>query len=335
MAFRALLTDVRERIVTGNGGALVHGGRRPRPGAVRPVRQPGFPIDNNGQVAFLARRANDGPQGIFRGDEESLSTVATTSAQLIGSSSIRPMSGNGRVAFAGRLRRGRLRLFSGTPGGPFPLVPGTDGSLFTNLGIHPAVNDDGRVAFVANSEPGRGIYSVAPNGDIEILADDVEVVTSTNVSFNNLGRLAFIPGSGNIRQSVLLSAGEGDVVPFATAANGFQNFGDVSDDDNSPVISDRGDVAFLALTQAGNLGILTGPSPTGNMAIQVGDPLFGSTVSVPDRSAAINAAGQIVFRAILLDGREVVAVATPPATLADLAVTKTVSNRESRSSAPT
>ncbi len=191
-------------------------------------------------------------------------------------------------------------------------MPGTDGSLFTNLGIHPAVNDDGRVAFVANSEPGRGIYSVAPNGDIEILADDVEVVTSTNVSFNNVGRLAFIPGLGNIRQSVQLSAGEGDVVPFATAANGFQNFGDVSEDDNSPVISDRGDVAFLALTQAGNLGILNGPSPTGNMAIQVGDPLFGSTVTFLT-FGAINASGQIAFRAFLLDGREVVAVATPPA----------------------
>ena len=321
VAFRALLTDVRERIVTGNGGAL---------STVAGTSPGGFvefgnrvPIDNNGQVAFLALRANE-TQGIFRGDEESLSTVATTSAQL--SQLFDPaMSRNGRVAFVGQTPQGPLRLFSGTPGGPFPLVPGTDGSLFTNLGIHPAVNDDGRVAFVANSEPGRGIYSVAPNGDIEILADDVEVVTSTNVSFNNFGRLAFIPGLGNIRQSVLLSAGEGDVVPFATAANGFQNFGDVSEDDNSPVISDRGDVAFVALTQAGNLGILNGPSPTGNMAIQVGDPLFGSTVAFLT-FGAINASGQIAFRATLLDGREVVAVATPPATLADLAVTKAVNN---------
>ena len=321
VAFRALLTDVRERIFTGNGGELSTVAGTSPGGFVQFGNR--VPIDNDGQVAFLALRANE-TQGIFRGDEESLSTVATTSAQL--SQLFDPaMSRNGRVAFVGQTPQGPLRLFSGTPGGPFPLVPGTDGSLFTNLGIHPAVNDDGRVAFVANSEPGRGIYSVAPNGDIEILADDVEVVTSTNVSFNNFGRLAFIPGLGNIRQSVLLSAGEGDVVPFATAANGFQNFGDVSEDDNSPVISDRGDVAFVALTQAGNLGILNGPSPTGNMAIQVGDPLFGSTVAFLT-FGAINASGQIAFRATLLDGREVVAVATPPATLADLAVTKAVNN---------
>ena len=87
----------------------------------------------------------------------------------------------------------------------------------------------------------------------------------------------------------------------------------MNEDDNSPVISDRGDVAFFALTQAGNLGILNGRNPTGNMAIQVGDPLFGSTVAFLT-FGAINAAGRIAFRATLLDGREVVAVATPPAT---------------------
>ena len=61
------------------------------------------------------------------------------------------------------------------------------------------------------------------------------------------------------------------------------------------------------------------------MAIQVGDPLFGSNVAFLT-FGGINGTGRIAFRALLLDGREVVAVATPPATVADLAVTKTVSD---------
>ena len=113
-------------------------------------------------------------------------------------------------------------------------------------------------------------------------------------------------------------------MPLVTAADGFQNFGAVNTADNSPVINDRGAVAFLALTQAGHSGILTGPNPVGNMAIQVGDPLFGSNVR--DLTfGGINGTGRIAFRALLLDGREIVAVATPPAVVADLAVTNTVS----------
>jgi hypothetical protein len=236
VAFKALVTDAQQQqqqqILTGSGGPLTTVAATGEQFAEFGTRTP---IDSDGQVAFLALLANE-QSAIFRGDDESLSQVAITSAQL--SQLFEPaMSRNGRLAFAGQTPQGPLRLFSGPPGGPFPLVPGTDG-LFFNLGIHPAVNDDGVVAFVATSEPGRGIYSVAPGDVIGTLADDVDVATFTNVSFNDAGRAAFIPGSGNIRGSVLLSAGGGNVVPFATAADGFQNFGEVNDEDNSPVIND-------------------------------------------------------------------------------------------------
>ncbi len=64
VAFRALLTDVRERIFTGNGGELSTVAGTSPGGFVQFGNR--IPIDNNGQVAFLALLASE-EQAIFRG----------------------------------------------------------------------------------------------------------------------------------------------------------------------------------------------------------------------------------------------------------------------------
>jgi uncharacterized repeat protein (TIGR01451 family) len=332
VAFKGRIDD-SVRVLRGKGGELT---------TIAAVGSDGiadignrFPIDNDGNVAFVATLDSE-ERAIFRGDDESLTPIATTGGRIV--DLFDPaMSGNGNVAFAGLFSDvtdgTSIRLFTRSGSTSVP-VPGTDSpNGFTNIGIHPSVNDGGVVAFVGTVRAViddqvtfvRGIHSVDASGERFIDASDVDVATFTNVSLNGSRQVAFIPGSGNLRTSVLRTDGDGSALPVATAADGFQDFGEVSTDDNSPVINDRGDVAFLALTQAGNIGILTGRNPVANTPIQVGDPLFGSNVAFLT-FGGINATGRIVFRATLLDGREVVAVAAPPATISDLAVSTTVSN---------
>jgi hypothetical protein len=80
VAFKARTED-SERVVTGNGGELT---------TIAAVGTQGiaefgsrFPIDNNGNVAFVAALDNE-ETAILRGDEEALTQLAITGARLVG-----------------------------------------------------------------------------------------------------------------------------------------------------------------------------------------------------------------------------------------------------------
>ena len=100
---------------------------------------------------------------------------------------------------------------------------------------------------------------------------------------------------------------------FATGAQGFASF--VSElPQASPAINDAGHVAFFAFVkgESGDSGIFNGPDPVANKIIQTGDSLFGSTVSSL-QLGGINAFDEVVFRAVLADGRDFIVIGTPPA----------------------
>lgn len=318
VAFKGFLADENQRIFKGNGGALTTIATTSGQGLVDFGQR--VPIDSAGNVAFLGTPAAGG-QGIFRGNGGALATLITTDEPIV--QLFEPaMSPNGHVAVAGqRPNTGARVLISGPAAGPFVEVPGTDDGPFSDINVHPSVNDDGLVAFVATSES-RSVFTVDVNGVAATLAEGVDVGTFENVSVNALGQVAVIselPAPDNL--GILIAQNGSTATRFVTLANGFQTFGD-GDDDNTPVVNARGEVGFLGLTTE-TFGILTGPDPIANLVVQAGDPLLGSTVQSL-RFGGINGAGKIVFLAGLADGRQVVVVATPPLVQADLAVTKTV-----------
>ncbi len=317
VAFKAFLSDERQRILRGNGSApttiattssaaLIDFGQR-------------MPIDSAGRVTFLGSPTAGG-QGVFRGSGGALETLITTGAPF--SELFDPsVSPNGNVALAVRRASGDLTLFRGPAAGPLDEIPNL-ADEFSNLNTRPAVNDDGLVAFVATGES-RSVFTVDTSDVFTELASDVTTRATDNVSINALGQVAVITGlPAPDSLGIIVGQGGSAPTPFVTLANGFQTFGD-GDNDDTPVINARGEVGYLGLTTE-TFGILTGPDPIANLVIRQGDPLFGSTVQSL-RFGGINGAGKIVFLAGLSDGRQVVVVASPPAVQTDLAVTKTVS----------
>ena len=99
------------------------------------------------------------------------------------------------------------------------------------------------------------------------------------------------------------------LVTTATTESGA--YASLSNGDNSPAINDAGMVAFWAELPAGPSGIFTGAVPSAGAVIRTGDPLFGSTV-VEINLGGLNNRGEIAFRAVLSNGRQVIGVATPP-----------------------
>jgi T5SS/PEP-CTERM-associated repeat protein len=78
-------------------------------------------------------------------------------------------------------------------------------------------------------------------------------------------------------------------------------------------INASGTVAFLGILDDGRYGIFTGPDPIADKVIATGDALNGSTVSSIDTgiSPEFNDAGQIAFKVMLADGRQVLIRADP------------------------
>jgi hypothetical protein len=78
---------------------------------------------------------------------------------------------------------------------------------------------------------------------------------------------------------------------------------------SAPAINDAGLVVFQAGLDAGGQGIFTGNDPAADKVIQIGDPLFGSTVSGLAFVRGLNNSGDIAFFYELNSGTEGIAVA--------------------------
>jgi hypothetical protein len=72
-------------------------------------------------------------------------------------------------------------------------------------------------------------------------------------------------------------------------------------------LNNKGAVVFDADLKTGGRGIFTGPDPVDDKVIAAGDPLFGSRVKELLLSReALNDRDQVVFHAVLEDGRQAV-----------------------------
>jgi hypothetical protein len=309
VAFKAFTTDDDVSVLRGSGGELttiasvatddllgIDGSR--------------FPIDASGSVVFLATAGNE-RRTIFRGSGGALTPLLQTNDALpdLFDPSVSP---NGHVAFGAAQVEGGVAIFTG-PGaqGVGLFVAGGD-EVFQEVGAFPGVNDDGTVAFVGARANGgaRSIFVANPSdGEFRTLATGITTDTFATISLNGTGQVAFtstlpVPDG----PAILIGQTGSAATTFVSAANGFQTFGQ-PEEDSSPIINALGNVAYLGLTLE-TVGILTGPDPDTSMVIREGDPLLGSNVAFL-KFGGYNAAGQLAFRAGLLDGREVIAVGTP------------------------
>jgi hypothetical protein len=79
-----------------------------------------------------------------------------------------------------------------------------------------------------------------------------------------------------------------------------------------PSINARGEVAFIAILDTGEVGIFTGPDPVADKVIASGDSLSGLLVTFVNAfSQSLNDHGQIAFVASFADGTSGIYVATP------------------------
>jgi hypothetical protein len=243
-------------------------------------------INDAGTAAFYATRnvAVGGGDGIFIGSGGAVTPVAlSTDPDFTGfGGGFAPMiNAAGAVVFTAGIE--------GSPtsnSGVFARNGGTTTEIARNLESFssfrdPAINADGKVAFVATlTDLQRGVY-VGSGGSPTNIVD-----------------------SGNPGAPATLVDSYG---PYSNQILG------------GPSINAAGKIVFSVGFDTGidNYGLFTGPNQVTDKVIRTGDPLFGSTVvQLSFGRQGLNDAGQIAFRYHLADGRQgiaLTAVAEAPA----------------------
>jgi hypothetical protein len=190
-------------------------------------------------------------------------------------------------------------------------VADANGNTFAAFPPNPAINDVGVVlfpTFLRTEE--SAVFKADP--EPTLLADGAVFDADFQVrpgSLNGPGQASFIALGRTGVQRVLTQDTFGQFVTTATTESGA--YANLSQGDNSPAINDAGMVAFCATLPAGPSGIFTGPVPSTGKVIRTGDALFGDTV-VEVQLGGLNNRGEIAFRAVLSNGRQVIGVAIPP-----------------------
>lgn len=320
-------------------------------GFVNPFFNPS--INNSGQVAFV-QSSTGLSQTVFRGSGGPLTSIASFTPVfgfggggfILSGTSI---NSSGTVAFWGNPGGGNVRIFTGTGGGA---VTAISPAGLGGLGLSPAINDAGTVAFLA-TQGGQPVIFTGSGGPVTpVVQAGGQFVAFGNPEINNAGTVAAFFVTQPVGGRGILTAGGGAVTTLVDSAGPFANFSSnlsindagavafradtdaggsgiflasggailpIADIDGPfrflefPSLNNQGQVAFFGLLDTGGRGIFTGPDPTADRVLGIGDPLFGSTVTDISLFGGLqlNDAGQIAFIASLADGRHVVVRADP------------------------
>jgi hypothetical protein len=302
VAFRAAENNVVFGVYYGAGGAITQVADNDVGSSLTGFL--GTPsINSSNQVAF---KASLGPSttAIFRGDGGALATIATTSPGGFGGLSEKPsINASGNVAFL----TNPSGIYVGAGGALTPIYVSGDGKG-VEPGSDPALNDMGQVAFAGTALGLIGIHR-GSGGAVTTIAD-----TSSGF-FTGIGDASMSGSSESVAWWSYTATGQGIFRGTGGAAMTVaDNLGPFSEFSihGDPAPSAAG-TAFFASLDGGGHGLFTGPDPVADKVIQVGDPLFGSTVGGLERLArtSMNDLGQIGFVAYLANGDVVVARANP------------------------
>lgn len=257
-------------------------------------------INDQGQVAFVAREKAGGGRFYLRGDGGPLVTIADVTA-IAGSplSLTGPtISDEGVVAFSLTASIGRSFVYAGSGDEP-RVVASSTSERFAGVGMS-AVNGRGDVAFVAQQRSGGSGLFLASGGEITtlLLSTDFPITFNlTDLELNEAGEIAFpnaFPG-----RLVKVSNGEAAVVADAT------NLDPDPTAIDSLSLSDAGSVAFavqfsqLQAPPAGASGLFVGDGEMLNTLHMESLQPSGTPVLRVDR-VATNAAEELAIMGEML-----------------------------------
>jgi hypothetical protein len=272
-----------------------------------------FPSMNDlGEVSFAASLAGSDEEAILRGDGQTLTTIATTTAEFRFFGFDTSINNHGEVAFKGELDaefNSDLGVFSGSGGAVTThQLNSADVSLdgaparFNGNFARPSINDAGDIAFDDSTQPDfeAGIFVGQEGSFRSIAAPDPERSVREPV-LNDGGTAAFetsfFDASGQFVTAIV--TGNGGPLTTVVDTNGpFGAFGF-----RPPAINNNNEVAFVAFPDDfESSGIFVGPDPKKDLVIATGDKLDGGIVSsLLFCEEGLNDAGQLAFVANLDD----------------------------------
>jgi hypothetical protein len=269
----------------------------------------GLPAINiSGEVAFTAYTPALADKVILRGNGGSITQMVSRASEGFSSLGDSPsINSAGAVAFLASAPLG-VYLSDGGSVTPLYVVGGPYGFAISDASF----KDAGEVVFIGKDSTGTDGMFRGSGGALSTIA-----VSSASGgpfsgfpggpgSMNSAGVVAFDAFLASGGEGVFVSTGSGAPVTIADSSGPFDDF------KGSPAISLYG-IAFTASLDGGGTGIFTGADPVTNKVIQVGDALFGATVTSIQSLGrfAINDSGEIAFVASLSNGDTVLVRATP------------------------
>ena len=319
-------------VYTGSGGALT---TIAYAGQTAPVLNtsisgfnPNIALSDSGSVAIVANAtvAGASASGEYFGTSGTLTTEATTlqtapgTGGVFGSLNAPVMNNTGSTAFTSTsgiyLAAGTTLTTVATTLQTAPEIGGT----FTTLGVNPAINDAGTVAFFGIAGTGRGVFARI-GGVLTAVASTARVAPGlggANFSFfsdpalSNSGLIAFRGEIATGARGIYTGTG-GALTTIAVSGQTAPSLGGVflsgSSAFSKPAVNDLGTTAFLGTTSVGN-GLYLGDGQQLVTVAYKGQSLSGGTVTSvsflggTDRgsSTQLNNNGQIAYKASLLVG---------------------------------
>jgi hypothetical protein len=276
-------------------------------------------INDSGEVAFNAIQGPLDRYSFYRGTTAGVTKV------------LAPQSGYTLGPLPAIADDGTISAFYGGQGWPFVTsgvsVIASQGGSIATINSNPALdmtNDygvgapnfqissshNGNLAYFwktsqFNAFDVRAVIDGQPHTVASFLSNPADPAGVYSMAINNAGVVA-ISGLFNSQNAGLFIAQNGSLTRVVTAslAGPYNMLDAVS-------LNNHGDYAFFGSTQTLS-GIFTGPDPQANKLIATGDELDGSTVkSLAFGTDGLNDQGQVVFWALLNDGRTGVYVANP------------------------
>ena len=170
----------------------------------------------------------------------------------------------------------------------------------------PAINGSGGIAFRADLIGGGSAICVAREAQVAAVAE-------TGSTFDALGQFPVLADDGlvgtvarlvNGISGVFVLSGD-DLEAVLDTTGAFESFRGV-------LLTGDGSVFFYGTPRGGELGIFSGPDPSQDRILGIGDPLYGSTiVEFALNPVSINRAGQLAIRVMLADDRQWIVRADP------------------------
>ena len=255
-------------------------------------------INNAGAVAFNAFGADFISGGVFKSEDGTLTTIASSADKehsAFGDSVV--INGDGVVGFSCKVATGSDSIIATGDGGPIHTIAsanqqGLIGGPF--LGIS-AMNSAGTAVFLALRR-GSGTQAIfaGDGGPLTALID-----TATNSNFDSLGNAAITASGRIVFHAFLVDGTEG----LFTGENGATDVADTNNPDFGgfldPVINNRGTVASAAFLNAGGMEVFTSSRNGLTARTDPASLLFDFVDNV-----SINNSGDVAFFADLSTGEE-------------------------------